>query len=132
MRLSPRRINAALEARFRREGRSYQGPRRLREGQVRLRAFRKIPTTRLALKTAIAGYLELRPQFAGELEPEAVEIPLQQHLGAPARPTVKVGEVVQAGDCIGEIPPRALGARVHASIPGRVTAVGRSVSIQRV
>ncbi len=131
MRLSPRRINAALKAGLRQQGRSYQGPRRLRPEQSRLRGFRKIPVSRLALKTAIAGYLDLHPPFAGELEPEAVDIPLGQHIGVPAQATVKVGDRVEAGDCIGEIPPRALGARVHASIPGRVTAVGPSVSIQR-
>ncbi len=131
MGLSPRRINASLKAGFRREGRTYQGPRRLRREQSRLRHFRKIPAPRLALKTALTPYLEIHPPFAGELTPAAVDIPLGQHLGAPALATVKAGDEVQAGDCIGEIPPRALGARVHASIPGRIRAVGQSVSIQR-
>jgi hypothetical protein len=37
---------------------------------------------------------------------------------------------VKKGDLLGEIPEKALGARVHASIAGRVTAVDGRVIIQ--
>jgi Na+-translocating ferredoxin:NAD+ oxidoreductase RnfC subunit len=59
-----------------------------------------------------------------------VEIPLKQHLGAPARPVVKPGDRVKKGDLLGEIPEKALGARVHASVGGRVVAVDDRVTIQ--
>jgi Na+-translocating ferredoxin:NAD+ oxidoreductase RnfC subunit len=52
-----------------------------------------------------------------------VRLLMRQHLGAPAEPMVKVGQEVRAGQVVGEIPRGALGARVHASIDGLVTAV---------
>jgi len=45
-------------------------------------------------------------------------------LKAPTcRPVVKPGDLVKVGELIGEIPEKALGSRVHASIEGRVQAV---------
>ena len=49
--------------------------------------------------------------------------PLNQHLGAPSQPVVKIGDRVQRGDLIARIPEGKLGANVHASISGRVEAV---------
>jgi Na+-translocating ferredoxin:NAD+ oxidoreductase RnfC subunit len=55
---------------------------------------------------------------------------LKQHLGAPARPVVKVDDHVGQGSLIGEIPDGALGARVHASIEGDVVSVDGAVVIR--
>ena len=55
--------------------------------------------------------------------PDAVAIPLAQHIGAPAVPVVTVGLQVHVGDLLGEIPEGAMGARVHASISGTIRAV---------
>lgn len=131
MRLSPRRINAAFKAKFRQEGVRYEGPRELVDSQSVLNAYRKIPVTRLAIKLDLMKYMDLHPEDGPTLAPETVRIPLLQHTGAPATACVKVGDPVQAGDLVGEIPEKALGARVHASIPGRVTDVGDAVAIRR-
>ena len=56
----------------------------------------------------------------------AVRLLLSQHTGAPARPTVAVGDRVRAGDLVGEIPEGKLGAQVHASIDGTVVHIDRS------
>ena len=48
---------------------------------------------------------------------------LRQHVGAAALPVVQVGDQVQRGQLLAEIPPNALGARLHASISGRVAEV---------
>ncbi|MEK7671236.1 MAG: electron transport complex protein RnfC, partial [Bacteroidota bacterium] len=58
-----------------------------------------------------------------------VEIPLTQHVGNPATPIVRIGDSVKKGQCIGEIPDGKLGARVHASIDGKVRHVGESILI---
>lgn len=129
MGLSPRRINAALKARLAAAGVAYDGPREVHPEQAALRDMRKVPTGRLALKTGIADYLEIHPQFAGEFIPGSVRIPLRQHIGAPSEPRVGVGDSVAVGDCIGDIPAGALGARVHASLAGVVTEVGDAVAI---
>ena len=130
MQLSPRRINQLFKARLRREGLTYEGPRTVYAAQSALRPFRKVPTARLAIKIGIGPYMDLHPQYAGEPPVLAVEIPLGQHIGAPARAVVRVGDAVGCGDLIGEIPDGALGARVHASIAGVVTAVGATVAIK--
>jgi Na+-translocating ferredoxin:NAD+ oxidoreductase RnfC subunit len=130
MRLSPRRINSMLKAGFRQGGRSYAGAREIRPGQRDLRPYRKIPTTRLAMKTDIARYLDIHPEFASACSVDEVKIPLHQHTGAPAVPVVAAGDRIDAGDLIGEIPEGALGARVHASIRGVVTEVGASIVIK--
>jgi Na+-translocating ferredoxin:NAD+ oxidoreductase RnfC subunit len=43
---------------------------------------------------------------------------LRQHTGIPAEPVVSVGQKVSAGDLVAEIPGKALGAPIHASISG--------------
>jgi Na+-translocating ferredoxin:NAD+ oxidoreductase RnfC subunit len=40
---------------------------------------------------------------------------------------VSVGQRVQCGDLIGEIPDKAMGARVHASISGVVESVENGI-----
>ncbi|MBI4804364.1 MAG: 4Fe-4S dicluster domain-containing protein [Desulfovibrio sp.] len=130
MRLSPRRINSLFKASFRERGLRYEGPREVRPQQAALRPYRKIPTPRLAIKTGLAGYLDIHPEFMGECAPSTVRIPLSQHIGAPAEAVVKPGDAVAPGDVIGEIPEGALGARVHASIRGVVTEAGDSVVIE--
>ena len=132
MRLSPRRINAALKASFGRQGVTYEGVRAVRPQQSALRDYRKIPVPRLAMKLAISGYMDIHPRDGGVLEIERVAIPLKQHIGAPAAAVVKAGDRVQTGQMIGEIPRDALGARVHASISGKVAGVSDSVVIERL
>ena len=61
--------------------------------------------------------------YAGEISPSLVRIPLRQHIGAPAVCVVSAGARVQRGDVIGEIPEKAMGARIHASISGVVESV---------
>jgi Na+-translocating ferredoxin:NAD+ oxidoreductase subunit C len=55
--------------------------------------------------------------------PVRVVIPLSQHLGAPCKPVITIGQEVKKGDMIGE-PTGFVSAPVHASVSGRVTAIG--------
>ena len=130
MHLSPRRINRLFKARLQEQGVSYDGPRAVHGEQTALREFRRVPTSRLAVRIGIEPYMALHPEFDGDLVPPAVEIPLRQHIGAPARAVVRAGDRVACGDLIGEIPEGGLGARVHASIDGVVAAVGETVAIK--
>jgi electron transport complex protein RnfC len=54
--------------------------------------------------------------------PDQLVIPLQQHIGAPARLRVKVGERVRKGQIIGD-PQGYISAAVHASSSGVVRAI---------
>jgi len=53
----------------------------------------------------------------------SLAVPLLQHIGAPALATVGVGQAVEIGQLIGEIPDGKLGARVHAGAVGTVGSV---------
>ncbi|MBR6531019.1 MAG: electron transport complex subunit RsxC [Clostridia bacterium] len=56
-------------------------------------------------------------------EPKQVILPMQQHIGAPCTPTVKVGDTVKVGQVIGDS-EAFVSAPIHASISGTVTAIG--------
>lgn len=55
-------------------------------------------------------------------QPEEVIIPLQQHIGAPAKPLVKKGDIVNLGQKIGQA-TGFVSADIHASVSGEVLAV---------
>lgn len=55
--------------------------------------------------------------------PEKVVLPMQQHIGAPCVPTVKVGDVVSVGQVVGDS-TSFVSAPIHATISGKVTSVG--------
>ncbi|MGE4526890.1 MAG: electron transport complex subunit RsxC [Rhodospirillaceae bacterium] len=52
-----------------------------------------------------------------------LHLPLQQHIGAPARPVVKVGDRVLKGQVIAEA-AGPVSAAIHASTSGTVAAIG--------
>ena len=54
--------------------------------------------------------------------PKLVVIPLQQHIGAPSEPTVKVGDHVKTGDKISQ-PKGFVSVPSHASISGKVVSI---------
>ena len=54
--------------------------------------------------------------------PPQVIIPMAQHIGAPNKPLVAVGDYVKMGQKIGEN-PAPVSAPVHASVSGKVVAV---------
>ncbi|MFA6972706.1 MAG: electron transport complex subunit RsxC [Gallionella sp.] len=55
--------------------------------------------------------------------PERLFVPLQQHVGAPAQPLVKVGDHVLKGQLIGDS-QGFISAPVHAPTSGRIIAIG--------
>ncbi len=62
--------------------------------------------------------IELYPQ------PDKVVIPLNQHIGAPAKTIVKVGETVKTGQVIAEA-GGFVSIPMHSSITGKVSKIGR-------
>lgn len=55
--------------------------------------------------------------------PERVVIPMAQHIGAAAKPIVKVGDLVKKGQKVGEA-DGPVSVPVHASVSGKVVAGG--------
>lgn len=125
--ISPMRINVALKAKFREEGVRYVGDLRPLDPMAE---HRLVPTSRLVRRLAIAVYDKKAPLDETEYLPSSVVLNMRQHVGAAAMPVVQVGDTVQRGQLVGEIPADALGARIHASISGRVAAVSaQSITI---
>jgi len=56
------------------------------------------------------------------LNPDVVEIPLRQHIGAPCEPIVKKGDTVKVGQLIGKA-TSFVSANVHSSVSGTVLDV---------
>ena len=131
MGMSPRRVNQAVKAAMREASLTYSGPREILPEATRWREYRRIPVARLAARLGLADHLHRETPYLGEITPKMVEIPLRQHIGAPCVALVKPGDRVAKGDCIGDIPEGTLGARVHASMGGRVEEVGDRVRIAR-
>ena len=59
--------------------------------------------------------------------PARLYVPLVQHIGAPARPLVVVGQTVAKGDCIAA-PQGPVSAAIHAPTSGTVVAIGDIVA----
>ncbi len=55
--------------------------------------------------------------------PEKVVLSMQQHIGAPCTPLVKVGDIVSVGQKIGDS-DKYVSAPIHATISGKVVSVG--------
>ncbi len=85
--------------------------------------MKRLPTSRLIGRLGISEYDVPAPMNCNLMDVESVKIPLKMHVGAPSTPVVKAGQKVKKGDLIAEIKEGALGARIHASISGTVTAV---------
>ncbi|PKL40128.1 MAG: electron transport complex subunit RsxC [Spirochaetae bacterium HGW-Spirochaetae-1] len=66
--------------------------------------------------------------FSNLVIPKTCYIPMQQHIGAPARPIVKVGDIVEEGQLIGEA-TGFVSANVHASVPGKVVDIAETLTV---
>ncbi len=92
----------------------------------------RIPTERLVARFVLGPYQRRARYWEHEVAPRRVVIPLKQHAGAAARPTVRRGQEVIAGQVVGDCAPDELSARVHASVSGRVVHVDEEkVCIER-
>jgi Na+-translocating ferredoxin:NAD+ oxidoreductase RnfC subunit len=118
--ISPMRLNQMLKEQLRKEKATYTGPLHPADPMAE---YRLAPIGRLIAKLAIGDYNRKAPLDESPYAASRVVLPLRQHAGAPAVACVQPGDVVKAGQLIAEIAPNALGARVHASIDGRVDAV---------
>ena len=91
---------------------------------------RRVPIGRLIRKLGLFDFVNKGPLIEATCPARRVVLPLKQHVGAPAEPTVAVGDQVKAGDAIAKPASGKLGAVIHASIAGRVTNVGDAITIE--
>ena len=81
---------------------------------------KRIPTERLLLRLDLKRFDRDAP-LEGRVESDIVSIPLKMHIGGPDKPVVSEGSHVKKGEPIAK--PQGMGAVIHASIDGTVTAV---------
>ena len=90
----------------------------------KVRPIRMVPSKRLVARIGLKPFDQPAPMDETiAFNPDCIRIATRQHVGAPASPCVTVGQAVQAGQKIGEIPEGALGAAIHSSINGTVSDV---------
>ncbi len=96
-----------------------------------LRNARRVPIGRLTQRLGLSDYDRPAPMDGVTVTPDRVRIPLSQHIGAPASPSVSPGDTVIQGQEIGAAPRASLSVPVHASIAGTVTHVSDHIEIRR-
>lgn len=121
--INPKMANAYYMAKLREKGVKHKAivkefkPREMRE-------YRLVPSKRLIARLNIQRFDVKAPlDLKNEIVPDFVGISLNDFVGVSALPVVKIGDMVEAGEKIGEIPENSLGASVHSSIAGRVESI---------
>ncbi|MCL2865471.1 MAG: SLBB domain-containing protein [Lachnospiraceae bacterium] len=94
------------------------------------RAYRQVYVERLMARIDLARYDKDAPIEHVRISLREVKINLSQHIGAPAKAIVQVGDRVCKGQMIGK-PADGLSVGIHASISGIVTEVTEGYVIMR-
>jgi len=96
------------------------------------RKGREIPISKLYTRLGLRPYDRKASFISNDWRPESVMIPMDSHIGQPAKPAVQEGDAVKRGDVIGTVDADNLGCPVHASLDGRVVSVTpRAIGISR-
>jgi Na+-translocating ferredoxin:NAD+ oxidoreductase RnfC subunit len=88
-----------------------------------MREGRRLPIKALMKKLNIDQYEHPAPLADTVLMPRRVVLLLKQGAGAACSPLVRTGDTVAAGQPLGSITEKALGAIIHAPFAGRVAEV---------
>jgi len=125
--LDPKNVCTQNKRRLASEGRRWEDPPFIPKRPELHLNNRKAPTARLMQKLGLTQFRNVGPLANDLLATDRVGIALKQHLGAPCEPAVDAGQQVSNGQVVGRVPVKdgkpALGAPVHASIDGTVTAI---------
>ena len=81
-------------------------------------------------RLGLNDFRNVGPLEERDFQPRRVVLPLKQHAGPPAEPTVGAGDRVKVGDVVARPAEGNLGALIHASIGGTVRNVDGSVEIE--
>jgi Na+-translocating ferredoxin:NAD+ oxidoreductase RnfC subunit len=92
--------------------------------------YRRVPMRRLMAKLGLGEFVNEGPLTEHNFAPRKVTLPLKQHAGAPSVASIKCGSTVRMGDLIAAPETGKLGARIHASIDGRVTVGSDAIVIE--
>ncbi len=84
---------------------------------------RRVPLKQLMKRIDVLKYDVHTPYMQQSPKPDSVKILLKQHIGSAAIPSIKIGAIVNEGTLIADIENGKLGAKLHASISGKVTQI---------
>jgi Na+-translocating ferredoxin:NAD+ oxidoreductase RnfC subunit len=119
--LYPKEACDQAKAEMRKNNIQWTGPAEVRVHP--LRDGRRVPIKSLMRKLSITEYAHPAPWTAKTLEPSRVVLPLKQGAGVANTPVVRAGEHVRAGQALGSIAEKSLGAIIHAPIDATVTEI---------
>ena len=122
MGISPRQVNIHVKAALEKQGIRYENHQKSYTPDP-MREYRGVFPRNIIIKMGLTPYEKIKLTTMKKVEVEQVTIPLKMHIGAPSIPIVGVGDKVKEGDLIADIPPEALGAKIHASISGEVVSI---------
>jgi len=129
--LDPRNVCGQNKRRLPSEKKRWENPPFLPQRPEEHMRNRKAPTARLMNKLGLMQFTNKGPLDNQLLAAGKVGIALKQYLGNPCEATVQVGQRVTKGQVVGTPPVTdgklALGAPVHASIDGVVTAIREGI-----
>ena len=93
--------------------------------------LKKVSVERLTTRLGLKKY-DVEAPLCNEFCTDRVKLMLSQHIGAPALPTVSVGDRVCRGEIIARAAEKSLSVSLHASIDGVVEAVtDRYITIKK-
>ena len=121
--LDPQSISMDIKGRLARNGYRRQNGK-APEAVRPERASRLVSSSKLIDRLGIRKYVKANVERKYiDFDPATVTIPMSQHVGKPATPLVKAGDLVKIGMPIAKTDENALGAVIHASIAGKITEV---------
>jgi Na+-translocating ferredoxin:NAD+ oxidoreductase RnfC subunit len=119
--LFPKEACDASKAEMRKANVKWTGPMTVQPHPMR--DGRRVPIKSLMKKMHILQYDHPAHLENLTVNPRRLIVPLKQNAGAANLPLVKAGERVRAGQLLGQVPEKALGAPIHASLDATVEAV---------
>lgn len=118
--LSPRSMMAQYKAELRKNG--VKAPSVSATEVNPSREYRRVPEKRLLARLGLSDYDKPAPLKEETASAKKVRINLSQHIGAPAKAVVNVGDKVNAGTIIAKA-SEGLSVSIHSSIDGTVKEV---------
>lgn len=87
--------------------------------------YRRTPTGKLKRLLDLNRFGDTGPLTDSPFSPKQLSVPLRQHIGKPATPTVAVGDQVKLGDKLATV-GKDLGSEIHSPMAGKVVNISNS------
>jgi Na+-translocating ferredoxin:NAD+ oxidoreductase RnfC subunit len=116
--LYPKEACDQAKAEMRKANIKWSGPAEVKVHPMR--DGRRVPIKSLMRKLSISAYDHPAHWTAATVEPARLVLPLKQSAGVANTPVVRKGDRVRAGQPLGVVPDKALGAILHAPFDASV------------